>query len=63
MIKLRSLFHKKFESEHVARIESDEHVQKVGINEVAKKFRDSDIKCIGDILRLRTVMNIQIPVK
>lgn len=34
MIKLKNLFHKKFESEHVARIESDEHVQKVDINEV-----------------------------
>lgn len=58
MIKLRNLFHKKFESEHVARIESDEHVQKVDINEVVKKFRDSDIKCIGDVNILKTLEDV-----
>ena len=58
MIKLKNLFHKKFETEHVARIESDEHVQKVDINEVVKKFRDSDIKCIGDVNILKTLEDV-----
>lgn len=58
MIKLKNLFHKKLVSEHVAVSESDEHVQKVDINEVVKKFRDSDIKCIGDVNILKTLEDV-----
>lgn len=56
MIKLKNLFHKKFEREHVAVSESDKLSQDLdSINKCYLKFRASDVKCAGSVDLLRSL--------